>query len=141
MHFDFPIKVISIQGTTCSICLKLQKSPIDFDYLQFYQDRVPIFGTGKDQRIINPSKPLKTEDCCIFLILTIFCFSVLLYCKSSFPRLLSSAVPALVFQACILIHECDLLSRFLWISSNFNRSEFECSVMLASYMVRLYFLC
>lgn len=137
MCFDFPIKIIYIQGTICSVCLKLYKSPIDFDYLQFYKDRVDIFVTKKDIRNIYPSKTLKPKDSCIFLLWIIFYFSALLYCKSRFPKLLSSAVPVLVFQAYILIQQRDLLSRFLWMSSNFCWSEFECSVRLASYMVRL----
>lgn len=41
--FDFPIKIIYIQGTICSVCLNPYKSPTDFDYLQFYKDRVDIF--------------------------------------------------------------------------------------------------
>lgn len=59
-----------------------------------------FFVTKKDQSNMYTSRPLKPEDCCIFLLLTIFCFSELLYCKSSFPRLLSSAVCVMVFQAC-----------------------------------------
>lgn len=111
--FDFPIKIIYIQGTICSVCLKLYKSPIDFDYLQFYKDRVAIFVTKKDIRNIYPSKTLKPKDSCIFLLWIIFYFSALLCCKNRFPKLLSSAVPVLVFQAYILIQQGDLLSRFL----------------------------
>lgn len=59
-----------------------------------------FFVMKKDQSNIYTSRPLKPEDCCIFLLLTIFCFSELLYCQCSFPRLLSSAVCVMVFQAC-----------------------------------------